>query len=162
VAKTPGEADAAEPAKSEEIMTERAEREEQSGGSGEQKAGTGGGTTEDEGSQAEDSEAEVEKTWFEFQVLDATGKPLKDQVLDITIKVGEEEPTKQAGKKTDSNGCVKIEDVPKSAKVTAVMAEREDHEWEDVGVGERMGTEGSQGSGGTSSSSSSASASPTV
>jgi hypothetical protein len=85
-------------------------------------------------------EAVPEKTWYEFQVLDAAGQPMKDEPLKVTLQSGQ-----VIQKKTDADGVVRIEDIDASDVASAELVDRQEGEWADLGAGERR--TGAPGSG---------------
>lgn len=83
-----------------------------------------------EKSQAEAKKKEPEKkeepkkTWYGFKVLDAAGKPVKNEKCKVTLPDGSEKTLK-----TDGSGMVKVEDVDPGKPVSIRLADRFDYEW---------------------------------
>jgi hypothetical protein len=85
-----------------------------------QKGGGGGGGKKD------DTKKEDEKTWVEFQLLDADGKAVKGEKVTLTLADGSTKDDQ-----TNGEGVVRLKDIKKGdgAKVTIQLADRYDYEW---------------------------------
>ncbi len=79
-------------------------------------------------------EAQPAKTWFEFQVLNAEGKPMKDEPVRVTLKNGQ-----RMERRSDQNGVVRIENVDASEVAHAELTRRKQDEWDGLGAGPRRG-----------------------
>lgn len=107
-----------------------------SGGDGADDEENGNGETGDgeDGNEGEDEEEQ--KTWVEFEVIDAAGNPCKNEKVIITMP---DESTKED--KTDGQGVVKVEDIDRGdgGKVAIQLKDRYDYEWafKEVKDGER-------------------------
>src|SRR6185369_4471914 len=84
------------------------------------------------GAPGEEEEKKKEKTWFEFQVLDASGAAVKSEPVKVTLKSG-----KVVNAKTDSKGVVRVENVEPEDVASAELTDRKDAEVEVLGEGEQ-------------------------
>ncbi|MGA2498907.1 MAG: type VI secretion system tip protein TssI/VgrG, partial [Tepidisphaeraceae bacterium] len=84
--------------------------------------GGGGGGTTPPGQQPP---PEKEKTWFEFEVVDADGKPVVREPVKIILSDGSE-----MSRKTNSNGIVRVDDVDESEVASIELTDRVDNEWD--------------------------------
>jgi len=121
----PKEADKADPGEVEAIK--KRDKETQSGKYGAVAPAT---------TKPEEEKSEDEKTWYEFQVLDAGNCAVKDEPVKITLKDG-----KVLEKKTDAKGVVRVEDVKSGDIVSVELTKRKQGEYHDMGAGERRKTE---------------------
>lgn len=75
--------------------------------------------------EAQDKQpAEQKKTWFGFKILDAAGKPVKNERCKLTMPDGTEKTMK-----TDGAGVIKVEDVDPGKPVSVRLVDRYDYEW---------------------------------
>jgi type VI secretion system secreted protein VgrG len=130
----PKEADKADPGEVEKIKANQKETKQGKYGKVEPKTAN----------QGQQEQAEEQKTWYEFQVLDAAGSPAKSEPVEIKLKSG-----KILKLKTDGAGVARVEDVKSGEVVSAELPERSQSEIEDLGAGDRR-----QASSGTAASSS--------
>lgn len=71
-----------------------------------------------------EKQAEPKKTWYGFKILDAAGKPVKNEKCKLTLPDGSEKTMK-----TDGSGMIKVEDVDPGKPVIIRLASRYDYEW---------------------------------
>ncbi|MFI5379348.1 MAG: hypothetical protein ACHRHE_08625, partial [Tepidisphaerales bacterium] len=89
-----------------------------------------------------------EKTWFEFEVVDANDKPVANEPVKILMSDG-----KEMSKKTNSNGIVRIDDVDESEVASIELTDRVNSEWDFLEVedpGQQPGATGDSSGGGGS------------
>ncbi len=107
----PLEADEANPGKNAEILEKKkkAEKEKEN----QQKA------------DDEEENKEPPKTWVEFKLIDAAGKPVKGEKCTLTLEDGNKIIK---NKKTDANGKIRIDNI-KPGSTYIQLVDRYDYEW---------------------------------
>ncbi|MGC9323805.1 MAG: hypothetical protein ACP5G0_03550 [Desulfomonilia bacterium] len=81
------------------------------------------GADAQEAQQQQEEQQEEQKTWAEFQLLDAVGAPVKKEKCKITLPDG-----KEMTLKTNGEGVVRMDDIPPGS-VTIQLSDRYDYEW---------------------------------
>jgi len=66
-----------------------------------------------------------EKVWYEFQVLDAAGQPVRNEKCKLYLSDGT-----TRDKRTDGNGRVRLENLAPGISVSLQLTERADAEWD--------------------------------
>ncbi len=113
-ADTPDEALPPDPGEAARVRAERAETE----------AADPGSTEVGEMGREEEEEQEPEKTFVEFQLLDAEGNPVEGENVKVTLPDGSERDLT-----TDGDGVVRVDEID-PGQARAQLPDRYDDEWD--------------------------------